>query len=80
MVEPHFDDSIEVRRVLLNLRLVAVNARAQEGLLPSVTSGRSGRKVTPIKKSTPPNAAVPTGCLCAVPLDRLFCSSSDILA
>lgn len=55
-VESDFDRFIEERRVLLDTRLAAVNARAQEGLLPDVTIDRGVLKVVPIEKSTPPDA------------------------
>lgn len=42
--------------MLLDTRLVAVNTRAQEGLLPDVTIDRGVLKVAPIEKSTPPDA------------------------
>ncbi len=55
-VEPDFDRFIEARRMLLDARLTAVNARAKEGLLPDVTIDRGVLKVAPIEKSTPPEA------------------------
>ena len=55
-VEMDFDRFIEARRVLLDERLTSVNARARDGLLPDVTINKGVLKITPIEKSTPPEA------------------------
>jgi TnpA family transposase len=55
-VEANFDRFIESRRALLDKRLTAVNARAKDGLLPDVTIDKGVLKITPIEKSTPPEA------------------------
>ncbi len=55
-VDLDFDRFIEARRVLLNARLTAVDARARSGLLPDVTLDCGVLKVAPIEKSTPPEA------------------------
>lgn len=41
---------------LLDNRLAAINARAKDGLLPDVTIDKGVLKITPIEKSTPPEA------------------------
>ncbi len=55
-VEADFDKFIESRRALLDKRLTQVNSRAQDGLLPGVTIEKGALKITPIEKSTPPEA------------------------
>jgi TnpA family transposase len=55
-VEADFEKFIESRRALLDKRLTDVNSRAKDGLLPSVTIEKGVLKVTPIEKSTPPEA------------------------
>ena len=42
--------------MLLDKRLAAVDARAKDGLLPDVTIDKGVLKITPIEKSTPPEA------------------------
>ncbi len=49
-----FERFIENRRILLDERLAAVDARAKGGLLPGVTIDKGMLKITPIEKSTPP--------------------------
>jgi hypothetical protein len=44
------------RRALLDERLAAVELKAKGGLLPDVTLERGVLKITPIEKSTPPEA------------------------
>ena len=55
-VEADFDKFIESRRELLDKRLTQVNSRAKDGLLPGVTIEKGALKITPIEKSTPPEA------------------------
>jgi TnpA family transposase len=55
-VEADFEKFIESRRALLDKRLTDVNSRAKDGLLPSVTIEKGVLKITPIEKSTPPEA------------------------
>ena len=55
-VEMDFDRFIEARRVLLDERLTSVNSRARDGLLPDVTINKGVLKITPVEKSTPPEA------------------------
>jgi TnpA family transposase len=55
-VEADFEKFIESRRVLLDKRLTHVNSRAKDGLLPGVTIEKGALKITPIEKSTPPEA------------------------
>ena len=55
-VEVDFDRFIGGRRALLDERLTAIDARAKGGLLPDVTIEKGVLKITPIEKSTPPEA------------------------
>ena len=55
-VEVDFDRFIEGRRTVLDERLTAINARAKGGLLPDVTIEKGVLKISPIEKSTPPEA------------------------
>ena len=55
-MEADFDKFIEGRRELLDKRLTQVNSRAKDGLLPGVTIEKGALKITPIEKSTPPEA------------------------
>jgi hypothetical protein len=55
-VEADFEKFIESRRALLDKRLTDVNSRAKDGLLQSVTIEKGVLKITPIEKSTPPEA------------------------
>jgi hypothetical protein len=55
-VEADFDTFIAQRRSLLDERLAHVNSRAKDGLLPGVTIEKGVLKISPIEKSTPPEA------------------------
>jgi len=44
------------RRALLHARMVVVDLKAKDGLLPEVTLDKGVLKITPIEKSTPPEA------------------------
>ena len=55
-VDADFECFIAGRRALLNERLPAVELKAKGGLLPDVTLERGVLKITPIEKSTPPEA------------------------
>lgn len=55
-VDVDFERFIAGRRDLLDNRLAAINARAKDGLLPDVTIDKGVLKITPIEKSTPPEA------------------------
>jgi TnpA family transposase len=55
-VETDFERFIAGRRDLLNDRLAAINARAKDGLLPDVAIDKGMLKISPIEKSTPPEA------------------------
>lgn len=55
-IEMDFDKFIESRRSLLDKRMVAVDARARDDLLPGVTITKGVLKIAPIEKSTPPEA------------------------
>ena len=57
-VDTDFERFIAARRVLLDERLAAVDVKAKDGLLPEVTLERGVLKITPIEKSTPPEAEV----------------------
>jgi hypothetical protein len=56
VVDPDFDRFIADRRALLDERLAAIEYKAKGGLLPHVTLDRGVLKITPIEKSTPPEA------------------------
>ena len=56
-VDADFERFIASRRVLLDARLAAVDAKAKGGLLPDVSLDRGVLKIAPIEKSTPPEAA-----------------------
>ena len=55
-VETDFERFIETRRTWLDARLAEVDARARGGLLPDVTIEKGVLRITPIEKSTPPEA------------------------
>src|SRR4051812_44112329 len=55
-VEADFDRFIESRHILLDERLAAVDAHAKDRLLPGVTIDKGVPKITPIEKSTSPEA------------------------
>lgn len=55
-VEADFDTFIAQRRALLDERLMQVNSRAKDSLLPGVTIEKGVLKISPIEKSTPPEA------------------------
>jgi hypothetical protein len=55
-VEANFERFIAARRTLLDERMTAVDARAAEGKLPDVTLTKGVLKISPIEKSTPPEA------------------------
>ncbi len=55
-VEADFEKFIENRRILLNERLTRVEGRAKDNLLPGVRIEKGVMKITPIEKSTPPEA------------------------
>ena len=55
-VEADLESFIEARRMLLNERLTATDARARGGLMPGVTVDKGVLKIAPIEKSTPPEA------------------------
>ena len=57
-VDPDFDRFIADRRALLDERLAAIDIKAKGGLLPDLTLDRGVLKITPIEKSTPPEAEV----------------------
>jgi len=57
-VDPDFERFIASRRALLDARLAAVDAKATGGLLPDVSLEKGVLKITPIEKSTPPEAEV----------------------
>ncbi len=55
-VELDFATFITTRRTRLHDRLAAVDARATQGKLPDVTLTKGVLKISPIEKSTPPEA------------------------
>src|SRR5205085_4461931 len=55
-VDADFERFISARRALLNERLAANDVKAKGGLLPDVMLEKGVLKITPIEKSTPPEA------------------------
>jgi TnpA family transposase len=55
-VEVDFERFIAGRREALDARLAAIEVRAKDGLLPDVTIDKGVLKISPLKKSTPPEA------------------------
>jgi hypothetical protein len=55
-VDVDFERFISARRALLNERLAAIDVKAKGGLLPDVMLDKGVLKITPIEKSTPPEA------------------------
>ena len=76
-VEADFNQFIADRRILLDERLTAVDAQAVEGKLPDVTVTKGVLKISPIEKSTPPEAEALAGRLYAM-LPRI--RITDLLA
>lgn len=76
-VETDFDTFSATRRTLLDEQMTAVSARAAEGKLPDVTLTKGVLKISPIEKSTPPEAEALAGRLYAM-LPRI--RITDLLA
>ena len=76
-VEADFDRFIESRCTMLDERLKEVDTRAKGGLLPDVTIENGVLKISPIEKSTPPEAKALTERLYAM-LPRI--RITDLLA
>jgi Domain of unknown function (DUF4158) len=76
-IEADFDSFIEARRALLNERLTATETRAKGDLLPGVTIDKGVLKISPIVRSTPPQAETLTARLYAM-LPRI--RITDLLA
>src|SRR5208282_2899189 len=55
-VDADFERFISARRARLNERLAAIDVKANGGLLPDVMLDKGVLKITPIEKSTPPEA------------------------
>ena len=55
-VDDDFDRFIAARRALLDEQLTAIDIKAKGGSLPDVTLDKGVLKITPIEKSTPPEA------------------------
>jgi TnpA family transposase len=55
-VDADFESFIAGRRSLLDERLVTIDTRAKDGTLAGVTIDKGVLKITPIEKSTPPEA------------------------
>src|SRR5689334_24186262 len=66
-VDADFERFIAARRALLNERLAATDVKAKGGLLPDVMLERGVLKITPIEKSTPPEAEALAARLDAMP-------------
>lgn len=65
-VDTDFERFIADRRALLDERLAAVDLKAKGGLLPDVTLERGVLKITPLEKTTPPEAEALAACLYAM--------------
>ena len=55
-VDADFENFLTGRRKLLDERLAAIDVRAKRGMLPDVTIDKGVLKISPIEKSTPPEA------------------------
>jgi hypothetical protein len=55
-VEADFERLIAGRREVLDARLAAIDVSAKDGLLPDVTIDKGVLKISPLEKSTPPEA------------------------
>lgn len=76
-VDLDFETFLEAKRIKLHQRLAGVEARASEGRLPDVTFIKGVLKITPIEKSTPPEAeALATRLYAMLPRIRI----TDLLA
>ena len=62
VVDADFERFIAARRALLDERMAAVDLKAKGGSLPEVTLERGMLKITPIEKSTPPEAEALAAC------------------
>jgi hypothetical protein len=58
MIDTDFENFIAGRRAFLKERLALIDAKAKDGLLPDVTIEKGVLKITPLAKSTPPEAEV----------------------
>jgi hypothetical protein len=65
-VDPDFERFISARRAFLNERFAAIDVKAKGGLLPDVMLEKGVLKITPIEKSTPPEAETLVARLCAM--------------
>jgi hypothetical protein len=65
-VDADFERFIAARRALLNERLVATDVKAKGGLLADVVLDKGVPKITPIEKSTTPEAETLATCLYAM--------------
>ena len=55
-VEANFEKFIAQRRTQLDVRMAAIDASAKGGLLPDVTLEKGVLKISPLEKTTPPEA------------------------
>ena len=65
-VETDFEKFITHRRTQLDERMAAIDASAKDGLLPDVTLEKGVLKISPLEKSTPPEAEALAGRLYAM--------------
>ena len=65
-IETDFEKFIAQRRTLLDTRMAAIDASAKGGLLPDVTLDKGVLKISPLEKSTPPEAEALAGRLYAM--------------
>jgi TnpA family transposase len=77
-VNADFERFIAARHALLNERLAAIDIKAKGGLLPDVTLDKGVLKITPIEKSTPPEAEALAARLYAMPRIRITDLLSEV--
>jgi hypothetical protein len=65
-VDADFERFTSVRRALLNERMAAIDVKAKGGLLPDIVIDKGVLKITPIEKSTLPDAEALTARLYAM--------------
>jgi len=75
-----FESFIAGRRAFLDERLALIDTKAKDGLLPDVTIDKGALKITPIAKSTPPEASPRARLYAMLPRVRIttFCPSSAL--
>ncbi len=78
-VDADFERFTSVRRALLNERMTTIDVKAKGGLLADVVIDRGVLKITPIEKSTPPDAeALAAGLYAMLPRIRITDLLSEV--